>query len=44
MKKMIVVLSILLTSCATVPTTPKEYWFGQGERFGSRGYSIELMR
>ncbi|MDD9154817.1 DUF2799 domain-containing protein [Aliivibrio sp. S4TY2] len=41
MKEMIVILSILLTSCATVPTTPKEYWFGQGERFGSRGYSIE---
>lgn len=41
MKKMIVILSILLTACVSEPKTAKEYWFGQGERFGSRGYSLE---
>jgi len=33
--------AVLLSACATQPKTAEEFWFGQGERFGSNGYQLE---
>lgn len=41
MKKIFLLLPLLLSACSSPPKTAEEYWFGQGERFGSRGYNIE---
>lgn len=41
MKKISYLTVFLLLGCSSVPQTAEEYWFGQGERFGSRGYNIE---
>jgi hypothetical protein len=30
-----------LSACTSQPKTGSEFWYGQGERFGSHGYSID---
>lgn len=41
MKIILLFFPLLLTACSSSPKTAEEYWFGQGERFGSRGYNVE---
>ncbi len=38
---LIAVVSAFLAGCSSLPMTLQEYWFGQGERFGSAGMSID---
>ncbi|GLR07041.1 DUF2799 domain-containing protein [Vibrio hyugaensis] len=43
MKKLLLIPFVLLTlqACTSSPRTPAEYWYGQGERFGSNGYQYD---
>lgn len=43
MKKALIIPFVLfsLQACSTAPKTPAEYWYGQGERFGSNGYRYD---
>ena len=38
---LILLSTLLLVACSIQPQTEAEYWFGQGERFGSAGMSID---
>lgn len=42
-RKILIILALLigLQACSSSPKTASEYWMGQGERFGSNGYSYQ---
>ena len=37
----IVLIAFSLVACSSSPKTASEFWYGQGERFGSRGYALD---
>ena len=37
----IALIAFSLVACSSSPKTASEFWYGQGERFGSRGYAID---
>ncbi len=38
---LVAVVSAFIAACSSSSMTHQEYWFGQGERFGSTGMSID---
>lgn len=37
----ITLIAFSLAACTSSPKTASEFWYGQGERFGSHGYAID---